>query len=63
MDGRKKATAAGNKTLVIKPEDYEAIRKASANVEQEWAKEVAPKGLDGAALIRQARAIGAQYLK
>jgi TRAP-type C4-dicarboxylate transport system substrate-binding protein len=63
VDARKKTNAAGNKTLVIKPEDYEAIRKASANVEQEWAKEVAPKGLDGAALVRQARAIGAQYLK
>lgn len=63
VDGRKKATEAGNKTLVIKLEDYEAIRKASVSVEQEWAKEVAPKGLDGAALIRQARAIGAQYLK
>lgn len=63
VDARKTTTAAGNKTLVIKPEDYEAIRKASAHVELEWAKEVAPKGLDGAALIRQARAIGAQYLK
>lgn len=63
VDGRKKATEAGNKLLVIKQEDYDAIRKASLSVEQEWAKEVAPKGLDGAALIRQARAIGAQYLK
>lgn len=63
VEARKTTAAAGNKTLVIKPEDYESIRKASANVEQEWAKEVAPKGLDGAALIKQARAIGAQYLK
>ena len=63
VDARKRTNAAGNKTLVIKPEDYEAIRKASASVELEWAKEVAPKGLDGAALIKQARAIGAQHLK
>jgi len=63
VEARKTTSTAGNKTLVIKPEDYEAIRKASANVEQEWAKEVAPKGLDGAVLIKQARAIGAQYLK
>jgi TRAP-type C4-dicarboxylate transport system substrate-binding protein len=62
-EARKATNAAGNKTLVIKPDDYEAIRKATAHVEQEWAKEVAPKGLDGAALIRQARAIGAKYLK
>lgn len=63
VEGRKKAAAAGNKTLVIKQEDYDAIRKASVSVEQEWAKEVAPKGLDGAALVREARAIGAKYLK
>jgi TRAP-type C4-dicarboxylate transport system substrate-binding protein len=63
VEARKRTAAAGNKTLVIKPEDYEAMRKASASVEQEWAREVAPKGLDGAALIKQARAIGAQHLK
>lgn len=62
-EARKTTNAAGNKTLVIKAEDHEAIRKATANVELEWTKEVAPKGLDGAALIRQARAIGAKYLK
>ena len=63
VEARKKATAAGNKTLVIKQEDYDAIRKASASVEQEWTKEVAPKGVDGAALLREARAIGVKYLK
>jgi len=63
LEGRKKAAAAGNKTLVMKQEDYDAIRKASVSVEQDWAREVAPKGLDGAALIREARAIGQKYLK
>lgn len=63
VEARKRTAAAGNKTLVIKSEDYETMRKASASVEQEWAKEVAPKGLDGSALVKQARAIGARYLK
>lgn len=63
VEARKKASAAGNKTLVIKPEDYEALRKASTSVEQEWIKEVAPKGIDGLALLREARAIGVKYLK
>jgi TRAP-type C4-dicarboxylate transport system substrate-binding protein len=63
VEGKKKATAAGNKTLVMKQEDYDAVRKASASVEQEWAKDVANKGLDGAALIREARAIGQKFLK
>ena len=61
--GRKTAAAAGNKTLVVKQEDYDAIRKATASVEIEWAKEVASKGLDGAALIKEVRTIGAKYMK
>jgi TRAP-type C4-dicarboxylate transport system substrate-binding protein len=63
IDGRRIANEAGNKTLTVKPEDYEAMRKASATVEVEWAKEVAPKGLDGAMLVREVRAIGAKYMK
>jgi TRAP-type transport system periplasmic protein len=63
VDGRKIAAGGGNKTLVVKPEDYEAMRKASASVEVEWARDVAPRGLDGAMLVKEARAIGARYLK
>jgi len=63
VDGRKIANDAGNKTLTVKPEDYNAMRKASAMVEVEWAKEVAPKGLDGASLVKEVRAIGAKYMK
>ena len=63
VDGRKIANDAGNKTLTVKPEDYEAMRKASATVEIEWAKEVAPKGLDGAMLVKEVRALGARYMK
>jgi len=62
-NGRRTANDAGNKTLTVKPEDYEAMRKASASVEIEWAKEVAPKGLDGAMLVKEVRAIGAKYMK
>lgn len=63
VEGRKIADGAGNKTLTVKPEDYEAMRKASASVEVEWAREVAPKGLDGAMLVREVRALGAKHLK
>ena len=62
VDARKITNAAGNKSLVIKTEDFDAMRKAGASVEQDWAKEVAPKGLDGAALVKEARAIGAKYM-
>jgi TRAP-type C4-dicarboxylate transport system substrate-binding protein len=61
--GRKLANDAGNKTLTVKPEDYAAMRKASASVEVDWAKDVAPKGLDGAMLVKEVRAIGAKYSK
>ena len=61
--GRRTANDAGNKTLTVKPEDYDAMRKASATVEVEWAKEVAPKGLDGAMLVKEVRAIGAKHMK
>lgn len=63
VEGRKIADGAGNKTLTVKPEDYEAMRKASASVEIEWAREVAPKGLDGAMLVREVRSLGAKHLK
>ena len=39
------------------------VPAASAPVEVEWAKEVAPKGLDGAMLVKEVRAIGAKHMK
>jgi TRAP-type C4-dicarboxylate transport system substrate-binding protein len=63
VDGRRIASDAGNKTLTVKPEDYEAMRKVSASVEAEWARDVAAKGLDGAALVKEVRAIGLKYMK
>ena len=61
--GRRIAGDAGNKTLTVKPEDYEAMRKMSAAVEVEWARDVAAKGLDGAMLVKEVRALGAKYMK
>jgi TRAP-type C4-dicarboxylate transport system substrate-binding protein len=63
VDGRRTATDAGNKILVVKLDDYDAMRRISASVETDWAKDVASKGLDGAMLVKQVRAIGAEYLK
>ena len=63
VDGRRIAGDAGNKTLTVKPEDYEAMRKMPAAVEVEWARDVAAKGLDGAMLVKEVRALGAKYMK
>ena len=54
VDCRKTANDAGNKTLTVKSEDYDAMRKSSAAVEVEWAQEVKPKGLDGAKILAAA---------
>ena len=59
---KKKMTAQGNKILVIKPEDYAAMQKASAGVEAEWIQQATAKGLDAKRLAAEARAIGAKYL-
>lgn len=59
---RKKMTAQGNRVLVIKPEDYAAMQKASAGVEAEWIQQAAAKGLPAKQLAADARAIGAKYL-
>jgi TRAP-type C4-dicarboxylate transport system substrate-binding protein len=62
-EARKMLIAHGNKVLTIKDEDYDAMRKAAANIEKEWATEVAAKGVDGAKLAAEARAIGAKYIR
>ena len=62
-DGCKVADAAGNKTLTVKPDDYAAMRRAAESVEADWAKDVAPKGLDGAMLVKEARGIGANDMQ
>lgn len=61
-EARKKMTGQGNKVLVIKPEDYTAMKKAAASVEADWIKQATAKGLDGAKLAADVRAIGAKYM-
>jgi TRAP-type C4-dicarboxylate transport system substrate-binding protein len=60
---RKKAEAAGSAVSKIAPAEYQAMRQAAAGVEQEWIKEVAGKGMDGAALTGAVRTISAKYLR
>jgi hypothetical protein len=55
-------TAQGNKVLVIKPEDYAAMKKAGAGVEADWIKQAESRGLDGRKLAAEVHAIGTKYL-
>lgn len=54
---RDRVTANGGKITAISPQELEAMRKASASVEQEWIKLANDKGLDGPALAKLAREI------
>lgn len=60
---RKKMTADGHKILVIKTEDYAAMKKAGTVVEADWIKQANARGLDGKKLAADVHAIGAKYLK
>jgi len=61
-EARKKLVAQGNKVLVIKDADYNAMKKASASVEADWVKQATARGLDGAKLAEAVHAIGKQYI-
>ncbi len=61
--------AASTKTLIHSeggsiqaqtPADYDAMRAATRLVEEEWLKDAAGRGLDGAALVADARALAAR---
>ncbi len=59
---RKKLAAQGNKTLVIKDADYNALKKTTASVEADWIKQATARGLDGKKLAAEVHAVGAKYL-
>lgn len=55
-DTRKRIAAeAGQKIVTLTPAQLEPMRQATAGVEDEWAKQVGEKGLDGKKLIAAAR--------
>nr|WP_319563662.1 TRAP transporter substrate-binding protein [uncultured Rhodoferax sp.] len=59
---RKKMAAQGNKILVIKSEEYAAMKTAAAPIEADWIKQANARGLDGTKLAGDAHAIGMKYL-
>lgn len=61
-EARKKLIAQGNKVLVIKDTDYNAMKKAAASVEADWIKQATARGLDGAKLAEAVHTIGKQYI-
>ncbi len=53
--GIKVATEAGNQHIVLTPEAWDGFREKTEPVVQRWIDEVGGKGIDGAALVEQAR--------
>lgn len=56
----KKVLARGNKLAEFSAAELEAMKKATAGVEEEWVKQVSEKGLDGKRLAAAARELAAQ---
>lgn len=54
-DTRKRIAAQGNKITTFSAVEVAAMKRATASVEEEWAKQVGEKGLDGKKLIAAAR--------
>jgi TRAP-type C4-dicarboxylate transport system substrate-binding protein len=54
-DSRKRIGAQGNKITTFSAVEVAAMKQATASVEDEWAKQVAERGLDGKKLIAAAR--------
>lgn len=54
-DTRKRIAAQGNKITTFSAVEVAAMKQATASVEDEWAKQVGEKGLDGKKLIASAR--------
>ena len=59
--GREQALDLGNEVTTLSPEQVELWRAAAAPVVDSWIAEVGELGLDGAALIDEARALIEQY--
>ena len=54
-DTKKRIAAQGDKITTFSATQVEAMKQATASVEDEWARQVADKGLDGKKLISAAR--------
>jgi len=59
--GREEAVKLGNNIIELTPEQVQQWKDASAPVEATWIEDMNSKGIDGAALVAEARALIAKY--
>ena len=61
--GREIAVKAGNKITELELAEVQRWRRTASSVETDWINEVKGKGIDGAKLASEARALIAKYSK
>jgi TRAP-type C4-dicarboxylate transport system substrate-binding protein len=61
--GREIALRAGNHITQLEPAETQRWLRAASVVEDDWIKEMGAKGIDGAQLVREARALLAKHSK
>jgi TRAP-type C4-dicarboxylate transport system substrate-binding protein len=61
VSGRKKAMEAGNNIIVVDETETQLWREAAAPVVDKWIAEMNGKGIDGAMLVEDARALVEKY--
>jgi TRAP-type C4-dicarboxylate transport system substrate-binding protein len=61
VSGRKKAMEAGNNIIVVDETETQRWREAAAPVVDKWIAEMNGKGIDGAMLVEDARALVEKY--
>ncbi len=62
VEGRAEMAAAGNEIATLSEETTEEIREIGRDVTEAWIEEVSAKGLDGAALVEDVRALVAEVM-
>ncbi|TNF63389.1 MAG: C4-dicarboxylate ABC transporter, partial [Burkholderiales bacterium] len=61
--GRELAQKAGNSIVALDMAETQRWKRTAASVESDWVKEMQGKGIDGARLLAEAKALIAQYEK
>jgi len=61
--GRDLALKAGNKITTLEPAEVQRWRRTASAVESDWIKDMQSKGVDGARLVSEAKALIARYEK
>lgn len=63
VPGKEKLIAGGHQITVIQKAELEAWKKASSNIDEEWIADMNKRGLNGAALVKDAQTLIQKYTK